>query len=116
MSPRAVVGLSLVLGLVLQGALDQASAQGIRVNGPLLREPGLAGEDVAGFALAEGGATAVFLADPEEDQRFEIFAVPADGGSPWRRLSPDGSSCLAPLSTGAGRVAFLCALSSSGPF
>ena len=64
MSPRAFPGLTVLLAFVPQGALVPPPSQGIRVNGPLLRD-WTDGENVAKFELASDGATAVFLADPD---------------------------------------------------
>lgn len=63
-----------------------ASAQSVRVNPPLPRDPGFTAEDVFSFLASPDGRWAVFLADPEQDDRFELFSAPADGSGPPRRL------------------------------
>jgi hypothetical protein len=66
MSPRAFFGFTVVLAFVLSVA---PSAQGILVNGPLLREPGTAGGDVLEFALS-GEARVPCSCGSDEDERF----------------------------------------------
>jgi hypothetical protein len=59
-------------------------------QGPaLLLTPDLpTGGNVTNFAVAPDGATGIFRADADEDEQFELYAVPLAGGPPLRVSSP----------------------------
>lgn len=48
----------------------------------------VAGGNVAAFAITPDGTGAVFRADAELDNRFELYFVRSDGSAPRRRVSP----------------------------
>ncbi|HEX6882372.1 MAG TPA: hypothetical protein VF530_03265 [Planctomycetota bacterium] len=83
---HSLVALPVQLVLVALGSAP--AAQVVRVNPLLPRDPGLTAEDVFSFQVSPDGQWAVFLADPEQNDRFELFAVPADGSGVPRRLNP----------------------------
>lgn len=83
---RSLVALPGLLVLVLLGATP--AAQVVRVNPLLPRDPGLTAEDVFSFQVSPDGRWTVFLADPEQDDRFELFSVPSDASGAPRRLNP----------------------------
>ncbi len=70
------------------------SAAPARLSAPLA-----AGGNVApGFRISADGRTVVYLADQELDERFELFAVPLDGGTGPVKLNGalvDGGDALA---------------------
>lgn len=79
-----------------------------RLNAPLSADA--ESGDVAAFELAPGGAFAVYLADPDEDERLELFSVATQGPAAAQRLSGTLARCgdvaLFRVSPDATRVVF----------
>jgi len=83
-----------------------ADAQGLRVNGPLVRAP-QALSYVHEFRVAPGGTRVAFLANPAGGPGgWELFAAPVAEPAAHVRLSTPGASCTGPLVIGAGRVVY----------
>jgi Tol biopolymer transport system component len=82
-APRKVlVVVAPWIAACVLGALE-ASAQGRRVNAPLV-----SGGNVTDFALAKGGVRVVYRADLERNDVFELYGVPIDGSASPVKLSP----------------------------
>lgn len=79
---RTARGCVLSLALVAPFA-----AQGVRVNGPMTRGEGYDAGDVLAFQLTPDGGWAAFFADPDGDDRMELFGVPLGVPEPPRRLN-----------------------------
>lgn len=87
---RAFVRASsyLVLSALWAGlASPLLAAQVRKVNGPLAHGEGYEAGDVLGFQLSSDGQWAAFLADPDGDDRMEVFGVPVGGRGGPRRLN-----------------------------
>ena len=55
----------------------------VRVSGPMQINGGLA-DAYTGWAFSPDGGAVVYVADPRERDRFELFATPSRGGLPMR--------------------------------
>jgi len=79
--PLVLPALALVLGAA------PLAAQVRKVNGPLAHGEGYEAGDVLGFQLSSDGQWAAFFADPDGDDRMEVFGVPVGGRGGPRRLN-----------------------------
>ena len=80
MVPQLIRSLTL-LSLLPPGALG---AQDVKLNRTLVRE--VVG-DVQEFSFTPDGTRIVYLADQDQDEVYELFSVPSEGGAPVR-LNP----------------------------
>lgn len=76
--PRSVL---LLVALALAGPMG--GAQVTRLNGTLV-----SGGNVTGFVISPDGQRVVYLADAEEDQRFELYSAPRSGATAAVKLNP----------------------------
>src|SRR5262249_44792816 len=74
------------------GLLSLVQAQVTKVNGRLARESGAAGADVTAVQVTPDGSWAVWYADADADEVFEIYSRPTDGSLPVRKLSAGGDA------------------------
>lgn len=89
-------------------------AQSARLNGPLVHP---LGGDVTDYRISADGTRVLFRADQAEDDVFELFSAPIDGGAPAVRLHPalsGGRDVRAFEPTSSGRVVFLADLGTVG--
>src|SRR5262249_32205298 len=82
LSDRALVG-----ELQLFSAPVAASQPTVPVSGAMV-----AGGDVTAFALTPDGTRAVYRADQDSDETFELFEAPLDGSAASARLSAPATS------------------------
>jgi Tol biopolymer transport system component len=64
--------------------------------------------DVRNYTLSRDGSRAVFFADNEQNQRFDLYATPADGSVPQSRLDVAGRA-LGAILDGDGTHAYFTA-------
>src|SRR5262245_8676431 len=69
-----------------------AQAQVTKLNGPLARDGGAGGGDVAAMQVTPDGSWAVYYADADTNEVFEIYSRPTDGSAPARKLSSGGDA------------------------
>jgi hypothetical protein len=92
-----LVSRSLVLVLAVGVSAPAVSAQGMKLNPPLARA---GGGDIRDFALSPDGRRAVYVADQEHDDVFELYSVsPTASGRRTVKIN-------APLTTGGTVRAF----------
>jgi Tol biopolymer transport system component len=99
--------------------LDRSSPP-VRLNPPTAL--GAPVGDVHDFATSPDERWTVYVADQEEDQRYELFGVRTRGGEPPRKLSSDGESMSAfwppdgtfRITPDASRVVYLHQTTTSG--